>query len=82
MTAHQRIIHYQRMNAANGPVAELMLAVKWLGNAGSHTGGVNAKGIFDGFDLLEQVHYMIYPPKIPDFTALAKRINVAKGPVS
>jgi hypothetical protein len=79
MSAHARIIHYQGMNPANAPLADLMLAVKWLGNAGSHTGSVKEKDIFDGFDLLEYVLHTLFPPHTP--AALAQSINVAKGPV-
>jgi hypothetical protein len=69
------------MNAANGPLANLMLAVKWIGNAGSHTGSVKEKDIFDGFDLLEHVLYTLFPPQVPNLAALAQSINAAKGPV-
>lgn len=81
MSAHSRIVHYKGMNPANVALADVMLAVKWLGNAGSHTGSVKEKDIFDGFDLLEHVLYTLSPPNVPNLTALAQSINAARGPV-
>lgn len=81
LSAHSRINYYSGMNPANSQLANLMLAVKWIGNAGSHTGSVKEKDIFDGFDLLEYVLNTLYPPPTLNLAALAQSINAAKGPV-
>jgi hypothetical protein len=59
LSLHSRILEYR---AKRPDVAELLLAVKWLGNAGSHpgTGTVSQEDLLDGFEMLEQVLDEVY----------------------
>lgn len=74
---HQRILllppRYQE-------IVELLLAVKWLGNAGSHDGERPEAGdLRVTFDLLEHVLSEIYEGKGKKLKALAKKVNKKKG---
>lgn len=80
---HQRIVEYRDKRASNKSIAQSMLAVKWLGNAGSHAGGsLTADDLFDGFDLLHYVLEEVYGQRTKKREALAKRITKKKGPLS
>jgi hypothetical protein len=77
---HHRIVLFGKVQPG---VAEKMLAVKWVGNAGSHD-GVEPKrdDVFDAFDLLEHVLEEVYEKKSTYLAHLAKKIAKAKGPLS
>lgn len=49
---HARILEFKKQDAAN---AEILLAVKWLGNSGSHNGGIKRADVLDAFDMMELV---------------------------
>ncbi|NKE72846.1 DUF4145 domain-containing protein [Candidatus Manganitrophus noduliformans] len=63
---------------------DLILAIKWLGNSGSHGNG-DAKGVItmddvmDSYDLIEHILHEIYAPKTKKLVALAKKVNKRKG---
>lgn len=60
---------------------DLILAIKWLGNSGSHGNGeITIDDVFDAYELTEHVLQEIYEPKIKKLKALAKRVNKKKGP--
>jgi len=61
---------------------ELILAIKWLGNAGSHANGkITMDDVMDSYEMFEHVIEQIYMPKTKKLRALAKRVNKNKGPV-
>ena len=61
---------------------DLILAIKWLGNAGSHASGkVSMDDVMDSYDLIEHVLHEIYAPKTKKLAALAKQINKKEGPL-
>jgi hypothetical protein len=57
ISLHDRIKIYQKKQPN---VADHLLAVKWIGNAGSHTGTLDKGMLFDGLDILEVVLDDIY----------------------
>ena len=62
--------------------SELLLAVKWLGNAGSHDGVQPSQGdVRVAYDLLEHVLSEIYEKKANKLKAIAKKVNKKKGPI-
>lgn len=67
---HARIDMYK---AANGEAADHLMAIKWIGNAGSHTGseGLTRDQILDAFDLMEHALEEIY---IRHRATLAKKV--------
>ena len=63
---------------------DLLIAIKWLGNAGSHgNSGDNAisqDDVMDSYELAEHILQQIYEPKTQKLVALAKKVNKKKGP--
>jgi hypothetical protein len=63
------------------PFKEMILAIKWLGNAGSHGHNeVTMDDVMDAYELTEHILEEIYEPKIKKLTAIAKKVNRKKGP--
>ncbi|AEF90867.1 hypothetical protein DelCs14_3880 [Delftia sp. Cs1-4] len=61
---------------------ELLLALKWLGNAGSHEGGATkAQDMWYAFDVIEHVLSAVYDQKIQRLLTIARRVNRQKGPL-
>jgi hypothetical protein len=63
--------------------ADHLLAIKWLGNAGSHKSLIepSIEDIFDGYDLFEDVLEQLYVKRAEKLKRRAKGINKRKGPV-
>lgn len=62
-------------------IKELFVAIKWLGNAGSHAGSkITLEDVMDAYDLIEHVLQEIYASKAKTLKTLAKRVNKKKGP--
>lgn len=60
---------------------DLILAIKWLGNAGSHGGGeVTMDDVMDAYELTHHILTEIYVEKLKVLKALAKKVNKKKGP--
>jgi len=79
LTLHRRIEAFAQRD---GQAAAWLLAVKWIGNAGSHVSTLGREDLYDGFDLLEHVLEHLYSPKSKRVTRLTQRINKRKGPLS
>ena len=61
-------------------LAEMLTAIKWLGNAGSHAGSdVSADDVLVAYNLVEHVLAEIYDAKGKKLTAIAKKVNKKKG---
>jgi hypothetical protein len=61
-------------------IKEVCLAIKWLGNAGSHCDDtMSFDDVFDGYDMLSFVLEELYDNKHEHVKKLAKRINEKKG---
>ena len=77
---HQRI---DLLPSKYTELKELLIAVKWLGNAGSHSGkDLTADDVMDSYEIMEHVLSEIYGDKTTKLKALAKKVNKAKGPKS
>jgi hypothetical protein len=62
-------------------LGELLLAIKWLGNAGSHAdSAVTIDDVMDAYELIDHVLQELYAQKTKKAKALAKLINKKKGP--
>jgi len=78
LSLHNRIKEFEKKDAKN---AEILLAVKWLGNSGSHAGGLTRDDVFDAFDMVELVLVNLFDTTTADIMAKVKAINTQKGPV-
>ncbi|MCX7375433.1 MAG: DUF4145 domain-containing protein [Alphaproteobacteria bacterium] len=75
---HNRIV---MLGKKNSDAAECLMAVKWLGNHGSHAEGeLGRDDIFDAADLIEHASNLLYA-KNTHLIKKAKKINKKKGPV-
>jgi Domain of unknown function (DUF4145) len=62
-------------------IKELLLAAKWLGNAGTHGHqGVTPTDVIDAYVLIEEVLRELYDKKRSHTISLAKKINKKRGP--
>lgn len=78
-TLHGRIVNYKTKRRK---VSDLLLAIKFIGNEGSHVGKVELKDILDAYELLYQVIDIIYVKKQQKILEIAKEINEKKKPRS
>ena len=80
VSLHDRILDFGRSEPL---LSEKLLAVKWVGNAGSHDGAMPTReDLFECFDLLEHVLEEVVEQRSAQLRLLAKRITRAKGPLS
>ena len=62
-------------------IQEIFLAVKWLGNAGSHSGTtVSSDDVLDAYELMEKLLTEVFDDKSNKIKELAREINKNKGP--
>jgi hypothetical protein len=79
LSLHERI---QLFEAKDKGLAENLMAVKWLGNAGSHTSPIQADDLLDGYEIMEHVLAEIYTLRTKNVTRLSKKINRTRKPLS
>ena len=79
LSLHERIELFKQKDS---DLAATMLAIKWLGNAGSHTSDLNEKDLLDAFELLEHVIEELFVEKLKKIRSITKKINKKKGPVN
>lgn len=64
-----------------GQLEDILYAIKWLGNAGSHSSSeITLDDVFDAYELMEHILLELYQPK-HELNKLAKAIRKRKGPV-
>ena len=79
LSLHDRLVRF----AAKQPeLSEALMAVKWLGNAGSHSSPVTEDDIRDGFEIVELVLDKLYSRREQRVKSLSRAINRRKGPRS
>ncbi|WP_349904736.1 DUF4145 domain-containing protein [Parafrigoribacterium humi] len=75
----ERIRDWKHASPNRASVADLLLAVKWIGNAGSHeVSDVSVKEVLDGVEILDEAFHRLFVG--PDIDARAEAINLVKGP--
>lgn len=72
---HARI---DRLRKTNPAVADLLEAVKWIGNQGSHEDSLETTDVLDGAELLEHALALLYDPTPTQIQRRARQINKAK----
>jgi hypothetical protein len=78
LTLHSRIALLPEKYKELG---DLLLAIKWLGNAGSHVSSlVTMDDVLDAYELMDHVLDELFAEKAKKAKALAKEINKKKGP--
>ncbi len=74
---HDRIVEFAKSDAENGAI---LLAIKWVGNGGSHTDSLTRDSVLDAFDMLELVLDNLYGTTKAMIMKKVKAINKKKGP--
>jgi hypothetical protein len=77
LSLHARIERYANKRA---DVGEALLAIKWLGNSGSHSARLRPTDVLDGFELLENALEEVYDDKSSRLKGITVSINRRKGP--
>lgn len=78
ISLHRRI---QLLPPKYAHLKEMILAIKWLGNAGSHsTETITRDDVLDSYELTEHILQEVYSSKKKKLVALAKHVNKKKGP--
>ncbi len=87
---HNRIKEFSRKKPENVEKAEILLAVKWIGNDGSHEGGLMHSDLFTVYDFVENVLKELYDISdadrlrlaMEDRVRLVKEVNNSQKPPS
>lgn len=79
LTLHARIEEFRRQDQENG---DILLALKWLGNSGSHVGGLSRDDVLDAFDMIELALENLYGTTKATIMRKVKAVNKKKGPAS
>lgn len=76
--AHTRIEMFGAASPANVEVAETLMAVKWIGNSGSHSSDLTVAEVLEGAELLQHALTELYDPTNSLRRARIKEINRKK----
>jgi hypothetical protein len=79
LTLHSRI---ELLAAEEPDLAEHLMAVKWLGNAGSHSKPLTFDDLLDGYEVLDHVLNDVFVRRASKAHVIARAINRRKGPRS
>ena len=75
---HRRI---EKLPEKHESLKTKFFALKWLGNAGSHSGdSITDDDAMDAYELVEDLLLKIYSSKDDELNMLANKINTLKGP--
>ena len=76
LTLHARIDTFAANDSTIGPQ---LMALKWLGNAGNHTGEVNQEDLLDAFEIIEHALGEIIDKRSARVARLAKKLMKRHG---
>lgn len=79
LALHHRI---ERFATKRPEIAEKLMAVKWIGNAGSHSRGATIDDALDGYELMDWVLDRLYATRHHRASSLTREINRRKAPRS
>ncbi|MDR6527320.1 hypothetical protein J2787_002712 [Chryseobacterium rhizosphaerae] len=77
---HERIENFKIRNQAQG---DLLMAIKWIGNSGSHSSETISKdNLLDSYEILEHVTENLYGKQLQRIERISKIINKKKKPLN
>lgn len=76
LNLHQRIEEFKKKNPE---VGEYLLAIKWIGNVGSHPGNLSKLDILETYELLEHSLDKLYENKEEKLKKMSKEIIKRRG---
>lgn len=78
LSLHERIDLYGKKDSEG---AEMLKAIKWLGNTGSHEISIPRADVLDGMEILEYALKHIYTKDREQLLKKVRTINKRKGPI-
>jgi len=79
LSLHERI---QAFQTKHQEISDNLLAIKWIGNAASHTTGLKTDDIFDAYEIMHHVLIELYEKRSARIKKLTTAINKRKGTLS
>jgi hypothetical protein len=79
LTLHKRIENLATAKPAYADAAQMILAVKWIGNVGSHEDALKSSNVLDGAEILDFALTEIYDKSRDAIKQLAAEITARKG---
>ncbi|HEY8933829.1 MAG TPA: DUF4145 domain-containing protein [Cyclobacteriaceae bacterium] len=80
LSLHSRIMKFKKDNPKFDNSRNRLLAIKWIGNDGSHTNGrLRPLDLLSAFELLEDILEKLYDEKERRLTWIASDVNKRKG---
>jgi hypothetical protein len=76
MTLHRRIEEFKKVQPE---IAGFLLAIKWIGNTGSHPGKLEKVDVLDAYELLEHSLNKLFDDTEGKLKKITKEINKRKG---
>lgn len=80
LVLHDRISEWGKSKPEYQDLSELLLAVKWIGNVGSHRADLTKRDLVQGFKLTEYVFSEVFDARTKTLKKMAKRVIKKKGP--
>lgn len=77
LSLHSRLEYFEKTNP---DVSKHLMAIKWIGNAGSHFFNIKSDDVLDAFELLEFSLEKLYNDREKRLLQLSEEINVSKKP--
>lgn len=81
LTLHARIEEFKKKNPKLADIGDKLLAVKWIGNGGSHLAGLDRKHMVTAYHLMEHVIDELFNNTSEKLKKAAKVINKTKKPI-
>lgn len=78
ISLHERILLFGRRNK---DIADALLAIKWIGNAGSHKSETSLDDVLDAFGIFEVVLEDLFVGHRGEVRKIVSAINKVKGPI-
>ena len=78
LSLHDRILEF---HPKNPDIGEKLLAIKWLGNIGSHGNGLSKDDLIDDFEMIQFVFEELFERTRERLSTMAKRIIRKKGSI-
>ncbi|WP_146169023.1 DUF4145 domain-containing protein [Actinoplanes italicus] len=75
--ADERIKEFARTKP---DVADVLLAVKWIGNSGSHESGLSAHDVLEGAQMFSHALRLLYDPSQSELLRRVALVNKRRGP--
>ncbi|MFB6961726.1 DUF4145 domain-containing protein [Streptomyces sp. NPDC056309] len=79
LSLHRRIGRFKDSKPAHSKAADLLLAVKWIGNVGSHGTAIRVPDVLDAVEILDRIIQQLYDTSAMRIEKKAEEIVTRKG---